>query len=112
MNEININDIPMLDCREKENVKYLIKMFNNIKPVKSNELSYKDFKNDIERFTSLMHRILDKKHYALSGISYWNHKQSVFVSRNEQYGKTEAHIASKTLNELYLKVCVFCYYNK
>ena len=48
MENINIDEIPLLDCRYKENNKILIKLFNNMKPVKNKNLSYKDdFKNDL-----------------------------------------------------------------
>ena len=38
---IKLKDIPILDCREKENVKFIIKKFNEMKPVISKNYSYK-----------------------------------------------------------------------
>ena len=32
---MKLNEIPMLDCREKENVKFLIEKFNEMKMIKN-----------------------------------------------------------------------------
>ena len=62
MENINIDEIPLLDCRYKENNKILIKLFNNMKPVKNKNLSYQnDFKNDLDNIEELMNMICKKK---------------------------------------------------
>ena len=60
MKDVNIDEVPLLDCRYKENSKILIKLFNDMKPVKNKNLSYQnDFKNDLDNIEELnMIRVL------------------------------------------------------
>lgn len=112
MKDVNIDEVPLLDCRYKENSKILIKLFNDMKPVKNKNLSYQnDFKNDLDNIEELMNMICKKKKKEISAISYFKNKQYCMV-----YGKSFksklilATIYSHKLNELFLKVCVYCYY--
>lgn len=109
---MKISDIPTLDCREKENVKFLITKFNEMSPVKSKGLNYKDdFKNDFDKLTKLVEMILDKKKFHLSGISFWSKRQNTFLT-NKNDKSIKCTFVSKNLNELFLKICVYCYYKK
>lgn len=112
MENINIDEIPLLDCRYIENNKILIKLFNNMKPVKNKNLSYKDdFKNDLDNIEELMNMICKKKKKEISAISYFKNKQYCMVYDKSFKSKLIlATIYSHKLNELFLKVCVYCYY--
>jgi hypothetical protein len=67
MKDVNIDEVPLLDCRYKENSKILIKLFNDMKPVKNKNLSYQnDFKNDLDNIEELMNMICKKKKKEIS----------------------------------------------
>lgn len=109
---MKISDIPTLDCRDKENIKFLIKKFNEMKPVKQKGLNYRDdFKNDFDKLTRLTETILDKKKFHLSGISFWAKRQDAFLT-NQKDKNIKCAFVSRSLNELFLKICVYCYYKK
>ncbi len=106
---IKLKDIPILDCREKENVKFIVGKFNEMKPVVSKNYSYKkDFKNDLEKLTNLMNSIMIKKEYESGSIFYRVHSQTMTIKKRQQF----ITFYSKSLHELFLKVCVYCYYKK
>ncbi len=105
---IKVKDIPLLDCREKENIEFIIDKFNEIKPVKSKGYTYEDFKKDSDKITSLMNKIMIKKGYESGSIFYRVHSQTMTLKKRQDF----ITFYSKNLNELFLKVCVYCYYKK
>lgn len=114
---MKINDIPLLDCYNKENSKFLIEKFNNMSMIKNKNLSYKNFKNDIDRLSDLAFKICSKTNFKLTAISYFKNRQTAHLIKkdslklkNKEEKKDIFTFSSKNLNEMYLKICVFCYY--
>ncbi len=111
INNVNIDEIPFLNCKMKENSKILIKLFNEIKSIKNKNLTYKDFKGDIDKMSNLMNIICTKKKKEISAISYFENRQYCHIyDKNNKKKEILTTIVSKTLSELLLKICVYCYY--
>ena len=113
LKNINIDEIPFLDCREKENNKILIKMFNDIKPIKRKGMNYKEnFKGNIDNLEKIVDIILEKRKLEISTISYFSKRQycQIIKAKTKKEKKILTTIVSKSLNELFLKICVYCYY--
>ncbi len=116
MNDETIIRLCKLDCKEKQNAIYLIKLFNNIDNVKKKNLTYKDdFKQDIDRLARLAHHLSDKTEYRISAVSYFERKQYCYLLREStKMTKEELQdvysVVSEKLSELYLKLCVVLFY--
>ena len=113
---MKLNEIPMLDCREKENVKFLIEKFNEMKMIKNKNLSYRNFKNDFDKFAELSYKICSKTDLDITTIMYFKNRQVCHLikkgmgSKQKKEGKDIYTFVSLNLNEMYLKIIVFCYY--
>lgn len=105
--EIKLEDIPNLDFREKENVKFTINKFNNIKFVKDKGYTYKkDFKDNFDKLSNFMSFISKKSKMDLGAIFYSSKSQTMTVSNDKEV----VVFYSQSLKELFLKVIVYCYY--
>lgn len=105
-------EILTLDCKQKENRKWLINTFNELKEVKSKGYNFKDtFKNDINKFIDFQNNLLNKYGFEKRGISFQIRNQNVYMQykKDSRFGVS---VHSRTLEELYMKICIFvCYVN-
>lgn len=99
-----------LNCNKGDNKKYLEDIFNELPDVKSKGYTFKDtFKDDLNKFIKFQNDMLTKYGFHKLGISYREKSQSVFV-QSDKIEWLHANIYSKSLEELYMKICIFvCY---
>lgn len=110
---MNIKELGLLNCRKKENRKYIIQKFNDIDYLLKKGYEYSDFKDDLDSLIELAQLLENKANVRISAISYFEHRQDCLMTVYKDASRKEKEfsvtVASLNLNELYIKICLICY---
>lgn len=110
---MNIKELGLLNCRKKENRKYIIQKFNDIEYIVKKGYDYSDFKDDLDSLIEFAQFLENKANVRISAISYFEHRQDCLMTVYENALRKEKDfsvmVASLNLNEMYIKICLICY---
>lgn len=109
---MNIKELGLLNCRKKENRKYIIQKFNDIDYLLKKGYEYSDFKDDLDSLIEIAQLLENKANVRISAISYFEHRQDCLMTVYKDAARKERDlsitIASLSLSELYIKICLIC----